>query len=120
MCYTKKDITIGGGKKTEPSITAHVQVPADAVWFDGHFPGEPILPGVAQLSVVVDLLKEALGHHVTVNQITRVRFKQAIRPNENMTVQITPKESSLAYGFRISSGENPACSGNIKLAKKGE
>jgi 3-hydroxyacyl-[acyl-carrier-protein] dehydratase len=120
MCYTKKIIKMGSWKEADPMITAQIQVPANAIWFDGHFPDEPILPGVAQLSMVVDLIGDALGHHVTTAQVSRVRFKQAIRPAETMTVQITPKEDPLAFGFRISSGEDQVCSGNIKIAEKGD
>jgi len=120
MCYTKKIIQIGGPEKAGPTITAKIRVPAEAIWFDGHFPDEPILPGVAQLSMVVDLLKEALGRDITASQVNRVRFKQAIRPAETMTVVITPKEAPLVFGFCISSGDDQACSGNLKIAEKGD
>ena len=118
--YYQKIIKKGGPKTADPTITAQIQVPADAVWFDGHFPGDPILPGVAQLSMVVDLLGDALGHPVTASQASRVRFKRAIRPAETMTVQITPKENPLVFGFRISCGEDQACNGNIKITEKGD
>jgi 3-hydroxyacyl-[acyl-carrier-protein] dehydratase len=114
MCYTKKNIKGG----TDQSISAEIQVPAESQWFDGHFPGEPILPGVAQLAMAVNLLGEALGYPVTVTQISRVRFKQAIRPAETVTVRIAPKEDPLAFGFHIESGAEPVCSGNIRIADK--
>lgn len=114
MCYTKKNIKGG----TDKSIRAEIQVPAESPWFDGHFPGEPILPGVAQLAMVADLLGEALGDPVTLTQISRVRFKQAIRPAETVTVRITPKEEPLSFGFHIESGTEPVCSGKIRIADK--
>jgi 3-hydroxyacyl-[acyl-carrier-protein] dehydratase len=114
MCYTKKNIK-GGDNET---IRAEIQVPAASPWFDGHFPGEPLVPGVAQLAMVVDLLGEALGYPVTVAQVSRVRFKQAIRPAETITVRITPKASPLAFGFNLESGAEPVCSGNIRIAGK--
>lgn len=107
-------------KESGPTITAQIQVPDDAIWFDGHFPDDPILPGIAQLSIVVDLLEDTLGYHVAPTQISRVRFKRAIRPLETMTVQIIPKSPPQIYGFRISSGEDHACSGNMIIAEKGD
>lgn len=112
MCYTKKNIKGG----TDQSISAEIQVPADSPWFDGHFPDEPILPGVAQLAMVADLLGEALGVPVTLTQISRVRFKQAIRPAETFTVRITPKEEPLSFGFQIESGAEPVCGGKVRIA----
>jgi 3-hydroxymyristoyl/3-hydroxydecanoyl-(acyl carrier protein) dehydratase len=78
----------------------------------------PILPGVAQLALVVDLLEKALGYRVRVTEVSRVRFKQAIRPGETVTVHITPKEDPLSFGFYIESGPEPVCSGNIRIAGK--
>jgi 3-hydroxymyristoyl/3-hydroxydecanoyl-(acyl carrier protein) dehydratase len=100
------------------SISAQIQVPAESPWFDGHFPGAPILPGVAQLSLAVDLLGEAMGYRVSVTEVSRVRFKQAIRPAETVMVHITPKEDPLSFGFHIESGPEPVCSGNIRIAGK--
>jgi 3-hydroxyacyl-[acyl-carrier-protein] dehydratase len=112
MCYTKKNIK---GGDSEP-IRAEIQVPTESPWFDGHFPGEPLVPGVAQLAMVADLLGEALGFPVTLTGVSRVRFKQAIRPAETITVRITPKEDPLAFSFNIERGAEPVCSGNIRIA----
>lgn len=103
----KSEISKVGG-----TITAHVDVPADSVWFDGHFPGEAILPGVAQLAMVVHILCIALGKSLCVTAVRRVRFKQAIRPDERIEVQITPEEKNRpACGFRLLKGTELACSG---------
>jgi len=37
-------------------IEALADVPVDSPWFSGHFPGEPILPGIA----LVHLVKQAI------------------------------------------------------------
>jgi len=114
MCYTKKIIREG----TDAAVCLEIQVPAESPWFDGHFPGDPLVPGVAQLAMVADLLEEALGCPVTLTGVSRVRFKQAIRPGETITVRITPKDASLAFGFNLESGAEPVCSGNIRIAEK--
>lgn len=118
MCYTTN--FVDNGSKADDAdgiITAQVQVPADSVWFDGHFPEIAVLPGVAQLAVIVDILSEVLQKKVRPVEVSRVRFKLAIMPAETVTVQIMPnKNASLAYGFRLSKGQELACSGFIKVA----
>jgi len=105
-------------RKVDGTITAQVQVPADAVWFDGHFPGNAILPGVAQLAAVVQVISKALDRPVGVTHVSRVRFKQAILPSECIDVQITPKEDSLlSCGFRLLKGPELVCSGFLKLCE---
>jgi 3-hydroxymyristoyl/3-hydroxydecanoyl-(acyl carrier protein) dehydratase len=98
-------------------ITARVKVPAGSVWFDGHFPGQAILPGVAQLAMVVQILGQALKKTVYAADVSRVRFKQVILPAESIEVHITPKgNETTAYGFRLLKGEALACSGFLKLS----
>jgi 3-hydroxyacyl-[acyl-carrier-protein] dehydratase len=101
----------------ETGIRAEIQVPADAIWFDGHFPGEPILPGVAQIALVMALLKRALGRPVAAQSVSRVRFKKMIRPADTIMVHIAPKgEGELTYGFSLANGLERVCSGSLTLA----
>lgn len=103
-------------RTVEKTTTVHIRVPAESIWFDGHFPGEPILPGVAQVAMVTELLAAVLKRPIQVVDVSRVRFKQAIRPNEPITVEVTPKgRLPLGYGFRLWKRDELACSGNIKL-----
>lgn len=106
-----------GIRHVDGMITAQVEVPADSKWFDGHFPGDAILPGVAQLAMVVEILSDAINKKVCADDVRRVRFKQAIRPAERITVEITPKDNKpLECGFRLMKGTEMACSGFIKLS----
>jgi 3-hydroxyacyl-[acyl-carrier-protein] dehydratase len=118
MCY--RTISIDQETKArfvDGTISAQVQVPADSIWFDGHFPGLAVLPGVAQLAIVVAILEEALGTRLRVTGVSRVRFKSAIMPAQTMEVQITSKESAPGtYVFRLLKGQELACSGFLRVA----
>jgi 3-hydroxymyristoyl/3-hydroxydecanoyl-(acyl carrier protein) dehydratase len=108
----KSEILNDGGR-----ITAQVEVPADSIWFNGHFPEDAILPGVAQIAMVVEILCDAMDKTVYVSSVRRVRFKQTIRPGERITVEIAPKENKpLECGFRLMKGVELACSGFINLS----
>jgi 3-hydroxyacyl-[acyl-carrier-protein] dehydratase len=114
MWYTIKNLSIGSDRV----ISAEVHLPTDCVWFDGHFPSKPILPGVAQLILVMDILKQALEPTITVDGVSRVRFKQMIRPEDVIDVRISPAvKGDSTYGFRLSTGSDLACSGSIKIAQ---
>ena len=119
MCYTKKVVVQGASTRgLTKTVSAQIRVPAESIWFDGHFPGWPILPGVAQLAMVVDVVAEVLGYPVYATQVSRVRFKQALPPEAPISVVVEPKENdSMAFGFRISSDTELACSGIIKVTR---
>ncbi len=118
MCYTTKSYGIQKGiEQIDGMFKTRVQVPADSIWFDGHFPEIAILPGVAQLDIVVKVLSIALEMPVRVKAVNRVRFKQAIMPGESIEVQIRPKDNDAHnYGFRLLKQQDLVCSGLIALA----
>jgi 3-hydroxymyristoyl/3-hydroxydecanoyl-(acyl carrier protein) dehydratase len=114
MWYTLRNLSV----HSDRTITAEAQVPADCVWFDGHFPKKPILPGVAQLTLVADILHRALGTPVVVEQVSRVRFKQMIQPDEVIAISLSPTNSdAAAYGFRLANSAELICSGTLKMAE---
>ena len=93
-------------------IARQIAVPADALWFQGHFPGDPMLPGVAQLHLVLEALKAHLGEDVRLSSLKRVRFKRIIRPGETIAIAAEPvPDKAGLYRFQLTiEGEN-ACSG---------
>jgi len=93
-------------------IEADIHIPSDSPWFRGHFPGEPILPGVAQIGMVKDAIRQARDQDLKVTGVRRVRFKQIIRPDDKLKLIATPlKENVGAYTFRILIENEAVCSG---------
>lgn len=95
---------------------AAVQVPAESDWFAGHFPGDPILPGIAQLGMVREIAGRALGDHARLSGFSRIKFKKIIRPGDGLTITLTCRTDLPGMvAFRIESGADIACSGTLTL-----
>ncbi len=105
-------------------LSAEATPGRDSLWFDGHFPGAPILPGIAQLGMVSDLLKWRAGKQgaaVAISSFSRVRFRQFIRPDDTVAVTITAGgDGPSAYKFRIVVKGQLACSGQFRTAGTAE
>ena len=100
-------------------ISADINVSSDSPWFSGHFPAEPILPGVAQIRMVVDTISRARSQDLIVTGVRRVRFKQIIRPEDPLTIEAAPLEKNDgAYSFRIAVENETVCSGVITVSQK--
>lgn len=103
------------------TLMADVHVPADSRWFDGHFPGNPVLPGIAQLSMVAEMLGRTVDRSLAVRSISRVRFKQPIVPDDHLVVQATAHaENPGTYAFRITKHDRLVCNGTLTVATAGE
>jgi 3-hydroxymyristoyl/3-hydroxydecanoyl-(acyl carrier protein) dehydratase len=103
-------------------IEAIADVPADSPWFSGHFPGEPILPGIALVYMAEQAIIQdasAKGEQVQLHTLKRVRFIQPVRPGETLSLNIVSEEAGeeILFSFKITNKENIVCSGAI-IAKK--
>ncbi len=102
-------------------ISVDIQVPPESAWFSGHFPGNPILPGIAQLGMVFDAINRSGNGNFEVKEIRRVRFKQIIRPNDPLRLTVKPRENEAGvYDFRIQVNTELACSGMISVSARSQ
>ncbi|MFH0785666.1 MAG: hypothetical protein V2B20_27480 [Pseudomonadota bacterium] len=93
--------------------TASVTTAGNSQWFSGHFPDNPILPGIAQLKMAVDLVtKHGLGN-IRLTGLSRIKFRKIVRPEEQLDIQITCNAAENYYTFKITSGNADVCSGKM-------
>ena len=72
----------------------------DLIWFRGHFPGFPVLPGVVQLRWAVELSKENFGIQAGPHEVMRLKFKGIIVPPLTVSLNITrlgPAQTRFTY-----------------------
>lgn len=93
-----------------------VHIPPDSRWFDGHFPNNPVLPGIAQLGMVYDLIAQDFDGPVSIVEVNRVRFKQIIQPDDELDVTIAPHATKAeCFSFRMTRDDELVCNGTIKV-----
>lgn len=57
--------------------------------FQGHFPGQPVLPGVSMIQVSKELLEEYLGFPLIMKSSRQIKFLHVVNPEE--TPQVVSK-----------------------------
>ena len=65
-------------------MNATIDIPQGGAWFEGHFPGRPILPGVAELALAVEALARNAGHPVSLRGIAFARLRQVVLPGDRL------------------------------------
>lgn len=87
------------------TITADVKLnPAHSI-FKGHFPGQPVLPGVCMMQIIKELLEIAFHKPMKLLKASELKFLSMISPMENTTlkahVEITLADGQLRTAARL-------------------
>ncbi len=90
-----------------------LRVQADLPYFSGHFPGQPILPGVAQLAWVEKYGKLFFPITQPFSSMEVIKFKKIIRPDDKLTLQLRWNESGGKLYFDFSSPVESHSSGRL-------
>jgi predicted hotdog family 3-hydroxylacyl-ACP dehydratase len=76
-------------------VTVRIEVPSGGRWFEGHLPGRPIFPGVAQLLFMVNALRSARAGVGPLVAIEHARLRQLVSPGEALDLTYKVGESGL-------------------------
>lgn len=60
----------------------------DCEVYKGHFPNQPVAPGVCQLQTVKECTEIALGEQLCITHIKQCKFLRIIIPSDNTTLDI--------------------------------
>jgi len=84
----------------------HFAVPPDHPSLAGHFPGKPIVPGVALLDRAIEiLLRERPGYRLV--RLDEVKFLQPVLPGDEVTIEpVTAAPDRLVFTATV--GGRPA------------
>lgn len=90
-----------------------VSVAADHPCLAGHFPGNPIVPGVVILELVAAALRDWRGAQVWIRKFGNVKFVGVLRPGERMDIRL--QQDAALIRFRCSSGERLLSQGSFEF-----
>ncbi|MGH0033319.1 MAG: hypothetical protein ACQGVC_26315 [Myxococcota bacterium] len=70
------------------TLRVRARVPRDLAFFDGHFPGHPVLPGFVQLHWVAEWARQELGEAPEVASIEALKFREPLRPGDEFALEV--------------------------------
>lgn len=81
--------TVESFEKEEQTVKATVKLNAAHKVFKGHFPGNPVMPGVCMIQIIKELTEQATGRTLFLSVASNVKFMAIINPEKNDTIQLT-------------------------------
>lgn len=100
-----KKLTVDTLSSTELVVKGVFVFPKTFCAFEGHFPEQPILPAIVQLAVVRYLAESALKKSLVPAEMSRVKFKGMVQPDDQIEVSVSLTQKRLLW------------QGNLKLHK---
>lgn len=75
-------------KQEDSRVTASVKLNKAHKVFEGHFPGNPIMPGVCTIQLIKEITEQAIGKELFLSVTSNVKFMAIINPEKNDTLQL--------------------------------
>ena len=100
-----------------PNAELQLTVPHDLVYFRGHFSGAPIVPGVVQIKWAVELAGRYLGAGGTFAGMDALKFQQAMRPGNRVTLSLRWAASDGKLHFAYQSDGARYGSGRLRFRR---
>jgi len=91
--YTVMSAAVEAGK-----IEAVLQINPNHEIFKGHFPGQPVVPGVCMMQMVKELLETATSRSLRLHTGLDLKFLSVIDPGKNNTIHVETNYTVLASG----------------------
>jgi predicted hotdog family 3-hydroxylacyl-ACP dehydratase len=112
------------------SAVAELLVPAGGPIFAGHFPGRPLLPGIAHLAMVCQVLEELAARGIlggeapgntAIVEVRKFRLRREIVPGDRIELRVEGRDEAGAEssGFRFDLRRQPAAGQPGEIASEG-
>lgn len=85
--------TVQNIEQNEQEVNAKVKLHKEHEVFKGHFPGNPIMPGVCMIQMIKELTEKITGKTLFLSVANNVKFMAKINPEENEIIDLNLKIS---------------------------
>ncbi|HWY09951.1 MAG TPA: hypothetical protein VN026_01440 [Bacteroidia bacterium] len=94
---------------SEKQISVVIELNQEHAIYSGHFPDQPIVPGVCQIQIVKELLEDLMGRKLKMITGDNIKFTGMIIPNlspiVNIDVNYQMKDSEIICDSKLFFGE---------------
>lgn len=102
-------------ERSQQRVVLALQVPRDLLYFDGHFPGAPILPGVVQTDWALTLGRRYFALPPRFLGLQALKFQRVIVPGASVTLELQHDTERQALSFQLHSDGQQHASGRFLL-----
>ncbi|GHC42364.1 3-hydroxyacyl-ACP dehydratase [Ulvibacter litoralis] len=75
-------------EQQDAEVTAMIELHKEHDIFKGHFPGNPVMPGVCMLQMIKELTEKATGKNLFLSVSSNIKFMAIINPEVNPVLKV--------------------------------
>ena len=92
---------VSAAVQEDAAATVAVDIAPELVWFEGHFPDHPILPGVVQVHWAVEYARHLFVIEQPFQKIENLKFKSVVLPEMQLEMRFNhdPDKSLVRFVF---------------------
>ncbi|MFN8155059.1 MAG: 3-hydroxyacyl-ACP dehydratase [Bacteroidia bacterium] len=98
--------TLSDRQEAEGQLSWSLHLEAGHKIFKGHFPDNPILPGVCMMHIVKEALEQEFNTKLRVRKADQLKFLRIIDPRETPDLKLQVKSVKEEDGYKISASLN--------------
>ena len=106
-----------GEERFENGLEWSCEVPDDLVYLEGHFPVQPIVPGVVQIAWAIALGSALLGSEPEIERIEALKFREVLGPGVRFRLRVELAAARGQLRFQLCNDESEFSSGRLVMAR---
>ncbi len=94
-------------KKDDGTTCFYIHLRPDSTIYEGHFPGEPVSPGVCNIQMIKECAEQMVGKPLLLNNLQQCRLTTLVTPLTHPQVEVTIQleEKREAYKLKATLGK---------------
>ena len=94
--YTVNNVAV-----VENLTTANITINKDHDIFKGHFPGNPVTPGVCMMQIIKELTEGVVGKKLRMQSSSNIKFMAIINPEKTPDLELILDISETEEGYKV-------------------
>ena len=93
--------TLNSMVSQEDMATANITINKDHEIFKGHFPNNPITPGVCMMQIIKELTEQFVGTKLFMKTSSNIKFMAIINPEKTPDLELVLNITKTEEGYKV-------------------
>lgn len=94
--YTLDNLSVVDSK-----ATANITINKNHIIFNGHFPENPVMPGVCMIQITKEITEKIVGKNLFMGSASNIKFMAIINPFVNPKIELQLEIIEIGKGFKV-------------------